>query len=117
MTKGEQRLEVARQAVWKMLSIAEVLGSHGIDEATIRRAAPGLISAAAVRLCSTLASATLRQIEIISRLLAGGYTEEAIADIEAEINRRPAPRSGALALPAVAPLAIEPPAPAPEAAP
>ena len=81
--------------MWAMLSVAELLDSHGINPDTIRRAAPGL-SPAAVRLASTLASATLGQIEVVAMILAGFYDEASIAAFEADL-RRPAPRPRARA--------------------
>jgi len=107
----EELLEAARVRVWDLLSVSELSNSHGIDQDAIRRAAPGPLSPAAARLASTLASATLGQIEIISRLLVGCYSEEAIANLEAEVSRLLAPRPRARARrprPAAAPLVIIP---------
>jgi hypothetical protein len=93
----EQCLEEARQTTWALLAVGELAGSYGIDPETIRRAAPGLLSPATVRLASTLASACLGQIEVISLLLAGGYDEAAIAAFEADLRPAPRPRARARA--------------------
>ncbi len=105
----EQRLETARQAVWKMLSIAEVLGRPGIDTATIHRAALVPLSSTAAGLAEKLANFMLANVEMLALILAGHYKEGVIADFEAQISRRPVPRPRARRpRPAAAPLIITP---------